>query len=351
MGHLRPARAAQDRQCRRLFDYIAAQADQDVCWIGENVNGVQALPRHSWAARLAIARAPVLIYSHGEDDFDACLSLCRTLLGFTVYLGHGANLVKRGAMHPDVLKHKSLLHRAASRFVVTDYDLLPCQSQLEKSFWDANRPTKASRHVVINASARLDAILDLTGQEPEQRIVWFPTFRDTAAARRQLTDTVQAVCAHPDLHRFLIEEGYMLDIGLHVNHQENFTEIAGLSSNISVFYADELPHRLSRASLLVTDYSSVLIDWLLFDRPAVFFPFDLNAYERVRGFHQPYESYVYGPRADTPDQLVAVLKAELGFDSEAAQTQRAELRTRFLGAVEGGNAATCYSAIRSRAAL
>ena len=102
----------------------------------------------------------------------------------------------------------------------------------------------------------------------------------------------------------------MLDIGVHVNNQEDFAHIVDLPARISLFDADELLYRLADAQVLITDYSSVMVDWLLFDRPAVFFAFDLPAYERTRGLHLPYDSYVYGRCATTPDELVQAIDRE-----------------------------------------
>ena len=331
-----------------LMDHISIETTQPILWIASDVDGQDALPRNSWQARIAIARAPVLIYSHGEDDLDILLALCRPLLGFRVCLGHGANLVKRGSMHPAVVQRKSKPRRFMSDITTTDYDILLCQSVLEKKFWDANCQSKAERHVVVGGSARLDPLLESVQRNPEQRIVWFPTFRDSDAGQRALIDTVKDVCAHPGLGRFLAEHRYALDIGIHVNNDPDWFKLVDAEPNISLFQSDELLDRLTRAELLITDYSSVMIDWLLFDRPAVFFPFDLANYQTTRGFHLPYETYVYGPRADALDQLVEVLTKGAWRDRAREQDCRAKLRELFFGTVKSGNAALCYLTIKSR---
>ena len=97
-----------------LFDYIRDHTDQAVVWLANDADHTTSMVRNSWRARLAIARAPVLIYSHGEDDLDLCLALCRRLLGYRINLGHGANLVKRGSMHPQVLKGVDVWRRKIS---------------------------------------------------------------------------------------------------------------------------------------------------------------------------------------------------------------------------------------------
>lgn len=327
-----------------LHDHIANETEQRCIWIGNGGTGPDALLRHSWRARLAIAKAPVLIYSHGEDDLDICLPVCRGLTGLRVNTSHGANLVKLGLMHPDVIRRRPPGLRLAAHFLAADYDLLLCQSDLEKQCWDANSLAKANRHVTCGG-ARIDTLLPLTRHPPEREIIWFPTFRDTPSCKQVLLETIKATVSNQRLQAWLKETGRHLYVGLHVNSRryDNITIREG--SAISLLDAEGLPDRLPRAELLITDYSSVLVDWLLFDRPAVFFPFDLETYSAVRGFHLPYDDYVYGPRADTIDEFVEVLVQESWATNEAARRRRSELRQRFLGNPNRDNAARCFECI------
>lgn len=79
---------------------------------------------------------------------------------------------------------------------------------------------------------------------------------------------------------------------------------------------------------LVTDMSSVWVDYLLLDRPIVFaFP-DIEDYRRGRGLNlEPYEAWVPGPFARTMDELLAALGDLLsGRDVMAAERRRARDR-------------------------
>lgn len=330
-----------------LHDHIVNETTQSCIWVGNGGTCPDAIPRHSWRARLAIARAPVLIYSHGEDDLDICLPVCRGLTGFRVNTSHGANLVKLGLMHPDVIRRRPPGLRLAARFLAADYDLLLCQSDLEKKCWDANSPMKTNRHVTCGG-ARIDALLPLTHHPPGREIVWFPTFRDTAETRNGLLATINEVVASERLQNWLKGTGRHLYVGLHVNsgHHDNIT--VPQSSTISLLDAADMPDRLTRAELLITDYSSVLVDWLLFDRPAVFFPFDLETYSAVRGFHLPYDDYVYGQPVHTIDQLVEVLVQDRWVSNEADRKRRADLKQKFLGDPDQTNAARCFECIVTR---
>ncbi len=69
------------------------------------------------------------------------------------------------------------------------------------------------------------------------------------------------------------------------------------------------------ADALVTDYSSVIFDWYLLDKPVIYFVYDLEEYKSGRGLYYDFEEYVYGTVATSSegrDGLIeAVKKADL----------------------------------------
>jgi CDP-glycerol glycerophosphotransferase (TagB/SpsB family) len=73
------------------------------------------------------------------------------------------------------------------------------------------------------------------------------------------------------------------------------------------------------ADLLVTDYSSVMFDWMSTGRPIVFFVPDLPRYRgELRGFYADLLSEAPGPVVETTDELVdAVLHADEHRDEHA----------------------------------
>ena len=56
---------------------------------------------------------------------------------------------------------------------------------------------------------------------------------------------------------------------------------------------------LAHADMLITDYSSVWVDWLLIDRPMAFAIADMKEYVASRGTFQPLEDYLPGPITDS----------------------------------------------------
>ncbi|WP_331234318.1 CDP-glycerol glycerophosphotransferase family protein [Natronorarus salvus] len=85
---------------------------------------------------------------------------------------------------------------------------------------------------------------------------------------------------------------------------------------------------LEYADVVLTDYSSVYFDFLLLDRPVVFYPFDLLGYREERGFYPEYEAVTPGPVATTFAGLLDRLDDVLETDEYAAD--RTAVREEFL---------------------
>ena len=88
------------------------------------------------------------------------------------------------------------------------------------------------------------------------------------------------------------------------------------------------------ADVLVTDYSSVMFDFALTDKPMVLLTPDLEQYRDVeRGFYFDFESRAPGPVVTTTDEVVAVLDGP-----DRHQRARATFRDEFCPWDDGGAA-------------
>ena len=86
-----------------------------------------------------------------------------------------------------------------------------------------------------------------------------------------------------------------------------------------------MPH----CDLLITDYSSIFFDFLLLDRPIVFFPYDLEQYlSQDRAMYFDYETMTPGPKCRTHDELE--LEIEKSF-KDTYQDEYAEMRMKVRG--------------------
>ena len=66
---------------------------------------------------------------------------------------------------------------------------------------------------------------------------------------------------------------------------------------------------LAISDLLITDYSSIFFDYLLLDRPMIFFAYDLDAYlEKDRDMYFDYETITPGDKCKNQDELERCLR-------------------------------------------
>ena len=72
---------------------------------------------------------------------------------------------------------------------------------------------------------------------------------------------------------------------------------------------------MTLSDLLITDYSSIFFDFLLLDRPVLFFAYDLEHYlEQDRDMYFSYDSMTPGAKCHTYDELEAQLKVVISND-------------------------------------
>jgi CDP-glycerol glycerophosphotransferase len=82
---------------------------------------------------------------------------------------------------------------------------------------------------------------------------------------------------------------------------------------------------LLAADVLLTDYSSMTVDFANTQRPMLFFTYDLAAYaDQIRGFYIDFEATVPGPLLATTDQVIEALR-----DLDAVQADYAQRYDEF----------------------
>lgn len=62
------------------------------------------------------------------------------------------------------------------------------------------------------------------------------------------------------------------------------------------------------SDIMITDYSSVVFEYSLLNKPMIFFTYDLYDYINKRDFYYPYESFVPGPIAYNTDEIIDIIK-------------------------------------------
>ena len=133
--------------------------------------------------------------------------------------------------------------------------------------------------------------------------VYMPTWRDS-----QRTVFTQSM----DLERLngiLAAKNSLLILKPHAN--VILTDTLGSLSNIVL--ADprsDIYPILPYAHVLITDYSSILYDWLLMEgKDVILYLYDYKEYVRERDFYYPFDENVAGCRAETFDELCSLIES------------------------------------------
>lgn len=154
--------------------------------------------------------------------------------------------------------------------------------------WFKTHKTQADRYA--------KGILSETGAD--KLVIWMPTFRKSRVARIS-TDTGAADLGLPlidsqddlrQLDEICRENNVVILVKTHVLDEDSALSYDGLAN---IRYADNrllkqenvnLYELLACSDSLLTDYSSVAIDYLLLDRPIGFILSDFEEYDKVRGW-------------------------------------------------------------------
>lgn len=89
---------------------------------------------------------------------------------------------------------------------------------------------------------------------------------------------------------------------------------------------------LCASDACITDYSSLVFEYALLERPLLFFAYDLEDYYDQRGFYYPYEEMAPGPICRTTRELADALTAvSRRFDPQAVSA----FRKKFMSACDG----------------
>lgn len=129
-------------------------------------------------------------------------------------------------------------------------------------------------------------------------VLWAPTFRGEAASPDTLDNE-----AFAKLQSKLGEDWLVLI--KHHPHDDAVAKDPRYRSNCRISTEQLLPV----VDILITDYSTVVLDYLIFDKPFILYAPDLEAYEQKRGFFIPYHSITKNIITGDASQLDVMIKA------------------------------------------
>jgi CDP-glycerol glycerophosphotransferase len=155
-------------------------------------------------------------------------------------------------------------------------------------------------------------------------VLYAPTWRDDRPFSLEL-DLAAAARALGEDHRFLVRAHWHAGAGEPVEGD----------AVIDVTHHQDLRELYLAADVLVTDYSSAMVDFALTGKPILSYVYDLEHYRDVlRGFYVDLEAVAPGPLLTTSDAVIGAL-ADLDAMVAATAERAAAFRARFCDLDDG----------------
>ena len=140
--------------------------------------------------------------------------------------------------------------------------------------------------------------------EGKKLLLYAPTFRDSMDENPRLLELIK------ELSERLSEE-YYFGLRLHPFIAHSFGK-EKLGENLcQLSFEKDVNTVLLAADLLITDYSSIIFEYCLMNRPMIFYAYDYEAFSNQgRGFYHSYQAYVPGPVAKSCQEVVDLIQKE-----------------------------------------
>lgn len=107
-------------------------------------------------------------------------------------------------------------------------------------------------------------------------------------------------------------------------------EAKGFAFDISK--KSDIQDLICASDICISDYSSLIYEYSLFERPMIFFAYDLNDYCDWRGFYYDYDELTPGPIVKTTEEVVDYIEGlKKGFDT----TEIRQFREKFMSSCDG----------------
>lgn len=323
-----------------LYEYMLNDSFFEIYWVTRNKEVYDQLIKENKPVVLSNSlhgillqiRAKVMVASVDKADFNPYF------IGGTTFINlcHGIPLKKSGFDRSnehepglnEYLDQLLMFNRYNKDVVVSSSFLI---TEVFKSLW------RMADEIICLGLPRNDLFynkslynnnnsLRVKIKENRKAIVYMPTHRNEGQSKIPISEIfdlnlIQKYCEKYDFV-FIIKKHFY-----HKNELENLTTYSRI---IDITNEDINPQLLLfEADILITDYSSCFFDYLLLDRPLLFYCYDWSDYETNRGVYFKYEEITAGPKCKTKDEFNEQLNIVLSRGQDDYIDFRRTVRNKF----------------------
>lgn len=245
-----------------------------------------------------------------------------------INLWHGVPLKKIALLDPNLQKaariyFKKIFSENYTCILTTSHELIPLMA---RSFAVSEDKIKVWGQPRNDGLFQKNDCREILGQlfpdlpEYTKTVLYAPTFRDYGQVQLfPFKDFDQE-----QLEAFLEEKNMLLFIRTHVAEQGSAAPYLGKRIRfLGNEQAEDVTGILNIFDCLITDYSSIYIDYLLTDKPMIFLPYDRQQYLDGRGMNFDYDDVTPGPKPETFNDFLDALSPKEDFwKSERTRVNR-----------------------------
>lgn len=235
-----------------------------------------------------------------------------------INLWHGVPLKKIALLDPNLKKaariyFKKIFSENYTCILTTSHELIPLMA---RSFAVSEDKIKVWGQPRNDGLFQKNDCREILGQlfpdlpEYTKTMLYAPTFRDYGQVQLfPFKDFDQK-----QLEAFLDEKNMLLFIRTHVAEQGSAAPYLGKRIRfLGNEQAEDVTGILNIFDCLITDYSSIYIDYLLTDKPMIFLPYDRQQYLDGRGMNFDYDDVTPGPKPETFNDFLDALSPKEDF--------------------------------------
>jgi len=137
----------------------------------------------------------------------------------------------------------------------------------------------------------------------ENNIIYAPTWRPDGSLRLFPFEDMD----WDNFSHSLEEKKINIFLRMHPSYPEDLTVYTQKSSRIKILdntIIEDITEILGIFDLLITDYSSIYINYLLLEKPVLFLPYDYKKFNDEMGFIRPYDELTPGPKPETMNAFI-----------------------------------------------
>jgi CDP-glycerol glycerophosphotransferase (TagB/SpsB family) len=324
---------------RSLYEEFLEKGDSNVFYFTKKKSVLALIPQngiyaYSLKGFFILIRAKVLVFTHGTDDFSPYVPQKHK------------NRIFINLFHAIAVKKVGLQGSEKAKIESEKWDYFLVSSPFEAEFIKEQYLLK-DEQILIVGQPRNDVLCEkkvVPSKKVNKSILYAPTFRTHS-------DTIIFPFSDLDLtslDQFLEEHNIEIIIRLHINDEnryrinedfKNLKQIVFSGSKVTPTVNDIL----FKFDAVISDYSSILIDYLLLDKPVAYTPYDFEEYEQKRGFSFDYHEHRFGPIINTQEDLKAFLLTKEDDFSE----KRNKMKNKFHTYQDGESAKRMYNYIKN----